>query len=484
MSQHHSPYPSAQELLEQLQQQTISSEALVQGYLDRISEADPQLGAFLYTASTQALEKARQLDQRRQKGESLGVLAGLPIAVKDNIHVRGMKTTCGSKILADFEAPFHATAIERLEAEDAILIGKTNMDEFGMGSSTEHSAFKTTHNPHDETRVPGGSSGGSAVAVAAGMAPLALGSSTGGSIRQPASFCGIVGLKPTYGRVSRYGLVAYGSSLDQVGPMANDVDGVARLLQVIAGNDDRDATSTAAPVPNYLEAIKTLPENFVIGLPKQFFSEGIQPEIQAAIQKLVALLQEQGAEVREVELPSTDYAIPTYYLLATAEASSNLARFDGARYGFRADHARNIADMYTQSRTAGLGMEVKRRIMLGTYCLSSGYYDGYYRQAQRVRTLMMEEYQQAFTKVDFLIAPTTPHVAFPLGEKVDDPVSMYLSDIFTVTANLAGIPALSLPFGKDKQGLPIGIQLLANHYQEPQLLAFAKLCEHLDTKDA
>jgi len=473
------PYPSFSNLLADLADGSKTSEHLVQECLDAIGARDPQLGAFLEVWPEEALAQARSIDIKRREGKALGPLAGVPIALKDNIHLSGKRTTCASKMLASFSAPFDATVVKHLKNAGAILLGKTNLDEFAMGSSTEHSAFQLTRNPHDPSRVPGGSSGGSAAAVAADMAPLSLGSSTGGSIRQPAAFCGVVGMKPTYGRVSRYGLVAFGSSLDQIGPMAKDVSGAAHLLQAISGHDSADATSAKLPVPNLIEAIKTFPARPKIGLPREFFDSGLDPEIRKCMDVLLTALEHYGAELKEVSLPASAYAIPAYYLLATAEASSNLARFDGARYGFRAKNPVDIQAMYTQSRSQGFGMEVKRRIMLGTYCLSSGYYEGYYLQAQKVRTQLIQEYQAAFAQVDVLLSPTTPYVAFPIGSKTNDPMDMYLSDIFTVTANLVGIPAISLPCGKNSANLPIGVQLLANHFQEAQLVSMAALCESL-----
>lgn len=470
---------ATQDLVKNLASGKLSSQSLLESCLANIGKHNPTLGAFLDIYKEEALAQAKIIDEKRAKGLSLGPLAGIPIAVKDNIHILGKKTTCGSKMLANFVAPFEAHAIERLKAEEVILLGKTNLDEFGMGSSTEHSAFGPTRNPYNLTRVPGGSSGGSAAAIAANMAPLALGSSTGGSIRQPAAFCGIVGLKPTYGRVSRYGLVAYGSSLDQIGPMAGDVYGVALLMQAIAGNDQRDATATDTAVPNYIDELSKPPSQPVIGIPKQYYSKSLNPEIQSAINLLSRELEANGAQLREIDLPNTNHAIPAYYLLAMAEASSNLSRFDGARYGFRANPIRDVADMYAASRSQGFGPEVKRRILLGTYCLSSGYYEGYYLKAQKVRTLLIEEFQKAFETVDALLAPTTPDVAFPIGEKTQDPESMYLSDIYTVTANLAGLPAISLPCGKNSLGLPIGVQLIGNHYEESKLLRLAKICEEI-----
>lgn len=453
----------------------VSSEALLERYLDRISEGE-NLGAFLDVDVAGARAQAREVDRLREEGAPLGDLAGVPVAVKDNIHIKGRKTTCASRILEDFVAPFDAHVVERLRKERAILIGKTNLDEFAMGSSTEYSALKVTRHPLDPDRVPGGSSGGSTAAVAADMAPLALGSSTGGSIRQPAAFCGVVGMKPTYGRVSRFGLVAYGSSLDQIGPIARDVEGARLLYRAIAGQDQRDSTSAVMPVSS--PDVPT-PASWTIGVARAWLNEGLQPEIRSAFDRLVCDLENAGVSIRDIELPHTAYAIPAYYLVATAEASSNLARFDGMRYSKRSQQVSNLKEMYVRSRSEGFGPEVKRRILLGTYCLSSGYYEGYYLNAQRMRTKIADDYQQAFKTVDAILAPTTPTTAFRFGEKTQDPVSMYLGDIFTVTANLAGLPALSLPTGNDDQGLPIGLQLMAPRFQEDNLFALAQVAEDL-----
>lgn len=470
---------SSNTLMEQLRSGALTSEALVKESLAAIQTRDGNVGAFLSVHEKEALAQARDIDRRRAAGEAVGALAGLPVAVKDNINIEGRKTTCASKILEQFVAPYDATAIERLKQADGVLIGKTNMDEFAMGSSSEFSALGQTRNPHNLKRVPGGSSGGSTAAVAANMVPLALGSSTGGSIRQPAAFCGVVGLKPTYGRVSRYGLVAYGSSLDQIGPVAADVTGVARLYDVIAGPCTRDATSAQVAATPALPELTEALHGLRIGLPKEFLGDAVQPEIQAALNRLVDLFRAAGATIVDVSLPHTEYAISAYYLIATAEAGSNLARFDGVRYGYRTAEDGNLRDMYVRSRSEGFGIEVKRRILLGTYCLSSGYYEGYYLQAQKVRTKIIEDFQKAFDQVDVLLAPTTPTTAFEAGAKLADPMAMYLADIFTVTANLAGIPALSLPAGRDQAGLPIGLQLLGPHFSENRLLRAAYQAEQL-----
>lgn len=452
---------------------TLSSEQLVERSLAKIAREDGHIGAFLSLAEEQALQQARSADRARAAGVEQGPLAGIPVAIKDNILVEGLKNTCGSRMLESFVAPYDAHVVEQLKKAGAVVIGKTNMDEFAMGSSTEHSALRRTVNPADSSRVPGGSSGGSTAAVAAGMVPLALGSSTGGSIRQPAAFCGVVGMKPTYGRVSRYGLVAFGSSLDQIGPIAADVRGAAALLQVLAGKDERDSTSAPQTVPDFMAEFGQSLAGKRIGWVEDFDQEGLQAEIRLAWQKAMAFLECQGAVRVPLSLPMTRHAIPTYYLIATAEASSNLARFDGVRYTRRAEGARNLQDLYTRTRSEGFGMEVKRRILLGTYCLSSGYYQGYYLNAQKVRTLMIHEYRDAFERCDLILAPTTPTTAFRLGEKTEDPVAMYLNDIYTVPANLAGLPALSFPAGQDAAGLPIGLQLMAPFFQESRLFATA-----------
>jgi aspartyl-tRNA(Asn)/glutamyl-tRNA(Gln) amidotransferase subunit A len=395
------------------------------------------------------------------------------IAVKDVICMKGERTTCGSKILENFVSLYDATAVARLQAEDAVIIGKTNMDEFAMGSSTENSAYGPVLNPVDESRVPGGSSGGSCVSVAAGMAHAALGTDTGGSIRQPASFCGIVGLKPTYGRVSRYGLVALASSFDQIGPFAGTVADAAAVLQVIAGHDELDSTSARVPVPDYNAALTKEIRGMHIGLPQEALGTGLDPEVRQAVEQTLDRLRGAGAVVEEITLPHSEYTISTYYILMTAEASSNLARFDGARYGERAPGVRDLAEMYTNSRTAGFGAETKRRIMLGTYVLSAGYYDAYYRKAQKVRRLIQDDFFRAFTKVDCILLPTSPTTAFRFGEKADDPLQMYLSDVYTVSANLAGVPAISVPCGVDGKGLPIGVQFVGKQFDEPTILKVA-----------
>jgi aspartyl-tRNA(Asn)/glutamyl-tRNA(Gln) amidotransferase subunit A len=436
------------------------------------------LNAFLDVFDTEAMAAARDVD-RKYRERMQGSLAGMVIAVKDVLCMKGKPTTCGSNILKSFESLYDATVIRKLRDADAIIIGRTNMDEFAMGSSNENSAFGPVLNPVDETRVPGGSSGGSAAAVAAGMATAALGTDTGGSIRQPAGLCGVVGLKPTYGRVSRYGLVAFASSFDQIGPITNTVRDAARILQVIAGYDALDSTSADIPVPDYTAALNRDVRGLRIGLPQEYFSSALDEGIRIVIEKRIEQLRQAGAVFVPISLPHTEYTIAAYYILATAEASSNLARFDGARYGYRAEHAATIDEMYRRSRTDGFGPEVKRRIMLGTYVLSSGYYDAYYRKAQQVRRLIRNDFTEAFARVDCILTPIAPTTAFRLGERIDDPITMYLSDIYTVSANLAGIPGLSVNAGVDGNGLPIGMQLLGKHFDESTILAVGDCLESM-----
>lgn len=420
-----------------------------------------------------AIAQARQIDRAVENGEELPPLAGAIIAIKDNMVMRGVRTTAGSRILFNYRPPYTATAVERLQAAGAIIIGKTNLDEFAMGSSTENSAYGPVKNPWDATRVPGGSSGGSAVAVAAGMAIGALGSDTGGSIRQPASLSGVVGLKPTYGRVSRYGLIAFGSSLDQIGPFANSVEDAARILSVIAGRDPNDSTSSNASVDDYVLALNGDVRGLRVGVPREYFGAGLDPDVKEKTEAAIKKLEEIGAEVVDVSLSHTEYAVPVYYLIATAEASANLARYDGVRYGFRAEEAAALRTMYSRTRDQGFGAEVKRRIMLGTYALSAGYYDQYYGKAQKVRSLIESDFRNAFEKCDVIATPTAPTPAFKLGDKTGDPLEMYLSDIYTITANLAGVPGLSMPCGLSSTGLPIGIQLVGKQFDEARLLRAA-----------
>jgi len=443
---------------------------IVRAALDRIENDNDRLNAYLTINREGAIKRAVAMDAAIRNEIGQRPLAGIPVAIKDNLCTEGIRTTCASRILEDYFPPYTATAVRRLEEAGAIIVGKTNLDEFAMGSSTENSAFGPVHNPHAEEYVTGGSSGGSAVAVAAGHVPLALGSDTGGSIRQPASFCGVVGLKPTYGRVSRYGLVAFASSLDQIGPLATNVKDVARILQVIAGHDRHDSTSANVAVANYPEALTGNIEGLRIGVPPECFGEGLDPEVREKVEAAIRQLEKRGAQIVEISLPHTKYAIAVYYIIATAEASSNLARYDGARYGFRAEETRTLSEMYRRTRELGFGAEVKRRIMLGTFVLSSGYYDAYYEKAQRVRRMLVNDFIEAFRKCDVIATPTAPTPPFKIGEKADDPLAMYLGDIYTVTINLAGVPAISLPCGNSSEGLPIGLQLIGNHFDEARLL--------------
>ena len=447
----------------------VSAEEVVRAHLDRIATLDPAVDAFLALAPERALERARRLDSALSRGEPAPTLAGVPIAVKDILHVSGFATTCGSRLLAEYRPPFEASVVTRLEAAGAIVLGKTNMDEFAMGSSTEHSAFKTTRNPWDRDRVPGGSSGGSAAAVAARMVPLALGTDTGGSIRQPAALCGISGLKPTWGRASRYGIVAFASSLDQVGPLARTVEDLALASSVLCGHDPADATSSLMPVPDFAGMLPRGANGLRLGVPRRFIAEGVDGQTLARFDEALRALEAAGATVLDVELPRLQHAIAAYYLVATAEASSNLARYDGIRYGVRAEGAPDLRRLYGDTRDHGFGAEVKRRILLGTFALSSGYYDAYYLRAQKVRTLIRRDFEQAFAACDAIATPTTPAPAFRFGEKTEDPLQMYLADIFTVPANLAGLPALSLPCGL-ASGLPVGLQLVGRPFDEETLL--------------
>ncbi|MFN6963813.1 MAG: Asp-tRNA(Asn)/Glu-tRNA(Gln) amidotransferase subunit GatA [Pyrinomonadaceae bacterium] len=443
---------------------TIRSQ--IEKTLDAAERLNPTLNSFLSIERDAALERAGQLDA----GAGGGALHGVAIAIKDNICTKGMQTTCGSHILHNYKAQYDATAIERLHAAGAIVVGKTNMDEFAMGSSNETSAFGIARNPWDVERVPGGSSGGSAVAVASGVVRVSLGSETGGSVRQPASLCGVVGLKPTYGRISRYGLVAFASSLDNIGIFGQTSADVAGVLGVIAGRDPRDATSADMPVPDYSATLNDDISGKRIGVPRALFGEGVEHDVLAAVERSIDDFREMGCEIVDVELPHARYGIAVYYILATAEASSNLARYDGVRYGFRAEGAHELREMYFKTREEGFGAEVKRRIMLGTYVLSSGYYDAYYAKAQKVRTMLRQDYARAFEKCDAILTPTSPSVAFKIGERSDDPIAMYLSDIYTVSANLVGVPAISVPCGLSSEGLPIGTQLVGNFWSEAMLL--------------
>ena len=450
---------------------------LAAGYYDRIASVNPRLNVYLSLTKERAMEQAERMDALAAKGDPLPVLAGVPVGIKDVLVMKGAPATAGSKILQGYRPPYDATAVLKLEAAGAVLLGKINCDEFAMGSSNENSAYGPVRNPVDTERVPGGSSGGSAAAVAANMAVATLGSDTGGSIRQPASFCGVVGVLPTYGRVSRYGLIAFASSLDRVGPFAANVRDAATLLGVIAGNDPKDATSSPAPVPDFAAESDKSAEGLRIGVPSEYFAEGLDPEVRAAIEKGIAALQAAGCTVKPVSLPNTKYAVPTYYLIATAEASANLARFDGVRYGYRSPASETLSDMYSHSRDEGFGAEVKRRILLGTYALSAGYYDAYYLKAQQVRRLLAEEYLRAFAEVDAIVTPTAPTAAFKLGEKTGDPLAMYLADIYTVTASLAGICGVTVPCGATAAGLPVGMQVLAAHLNEGTAFRVARAVE-------
>ncbi len=441
---------------------------LTEYYLNQI-EQNKDINAFISVFPEQAIEQAKLVDSKIDKGEA-GALAGMVLGIKDLLVMTNGTTTCGSKILHNFKSPYNATVIEKLSQQDAIFIGKTNMDEFAMGSSNENSYFEPVRNPHDKTRVPGGSSGGSAAAVAADLCMGSLGTDTGGSIRQPASFCGVIGLKPTYGLVSRFGLVAYASSLDQIGPFSKNVADTALLLQVLAGHDEKDSTSANIDIPDYSALLGKDVKGLRIGLPKEYFTGGVNHQVSDQIQKVIKELEQAGAEVKEISLPHTEYAIAAYYIIATAEASANLARYDGVRYGYRDENVPDLESLYVNSRTMGFGNEVKRRIMLGTYVLSSGYYDAYYLKAQKVRTNIKNDFDKAFESVDCLLTPTSPTTAFKIGEKVDDPLTMYLSDVFTVSVNLAGLPGISVPCGKDADGLPIGVQLIGKPFDEPTLL--------------
>ncbi|MFA5072582.1 MAG: Asp-tRNA(Asn)/Glu-tRNA(Gln) amidotransferase subunit GatA [Nitrospirota bacterium] len=463
------------ELRDMINRGETTSLAATESILGRIKAVDGNVRAYLTVTEEIARKQATEADKRIKAGDRSTPLLGIPIAVKDNMCTTGIKTTCASKILGNFVPPYDATAVCNLSKAGSILCGKTNMDEFAMGSSTENSGFFVTKNPWDLTRIPGGSSGGSAAAVAAGTCIASLGSDTGGSIRQPAACCGVVGLKPTYGRVSRYGLVAFASSLDQIGPLTKDVTDAAILLNVIAGHDPKDSTSVNIPVPDFTAALKKDIRGLRIGIPKEYFIEGMDPDVEKAVKEAIAILKNLGAAVFEISLPHTDYATATYYILATCEASSNLARYDGVKYGFRVPNPKDLLDLYMQTRDQGFGSEVKRRIMLGTYALSAGYYDAYYKKGQQARTLIKKDFDDAFKKVDVIVTPTAPTPAFKIGEKTKDPLQMYLSDIFTISVNLAGIPGISIPCGFTRNTLPIGLQIVGKHFDEEAVLhaAFA-----------
>ncbi len=464
---------SAMEQFSAIKNKEISAVELTQASLERINSVDEKLGSFNSLTENIALETAKKVDEKVAKGEELPLLAGVPLALKDNMNLIGSKTTASSKILENFVSPYNATVTEKLLNNLVPIVGKANLDEFAMGSSNENSAFKKVHNPWNLSKVPGGSSGGSAAAVASCESALALGSDTGGSIRLPASFCGIVGMKPTYGRVSRYGLIAFASSLDQIGPFSRTVEDSAALLEVISGYDKHDSTSLKLPVENYRANLNNDIKGMKIGVVKELMSDGLAPDVQKALQGAIDTYKSLGAEIVEISLPNLKHSIGIYYILATAECSSNLARFDGVRYGHRTDNAENLLEMYCKSRAEGFGPEVKRRIMLGTYALSSGYYDAYYKKAQQMRRVVTEDFLKAFAQVDALICPTCPNTAFDIGSKVDDPLAMYLTDIGTITANLAGIPAMSIPAGFDKDGMPIGLQIMSPQLSESKLFNIA-----------
>ena len=461
------------ELRDMLRKGETTAKAVTDAVLGRIRAVDKKVSAYITVTEDIARKQAEEADRRLAAKESGSPLLGIPIAVKDNMCAEGIKTTCGSKILGNFVPPYDATVVRKLKQAGYVLCGKPNMDEFAMGSSTENSGFFITKNPWDLTRIPGGSSGGSAAAVAAGECIGALGSDTGGSIRQPAACCGVVGLKPTYGRVSRFGLVAFASSLDQIGPITKDVTDAALLMNVIAGHDPKDSTSADIAVPDFTKVLRKDVKGLKIGIPKEYFIEGMDPEVERAVRDAIKTLEGLGAKAVEVSLPHTGYAVATYYILATSEASSNLARYDGVKYGFRAQGAKDLLDMYMKSRSQGFGPEVKRRIMLGTYALSAGYYEAYYKKGQQVRTLIKRDFEEAFKSVDVIATPTAPTAAFKIGEKSADPLQMYLSDIFTISVNLAGIPGISIPCGFTKDNLPVGLQLLGRHFDEENILHFA-----------
>ncbi len=468
---------SALEVRDRIAHGDVSAIEATRDTLARIEAQEPKVRAYIHLDRDGALAAAKSVDERRAAGEALGRLAGVPVAIKDNICTRGLKTTCGSKILENFRPPYDAHVIERLHAEDAVIIGKANMDEFAMGSSTENSAFFSTRNPWDLDCIPGGSSGGPAAAVAARLAHLSLGSDTGGSIRQPAAMCGVVGMKPTYGRVSRYGLVAFGSSLDQIGPFGRSVADTALLLDVIAGHDERDGTSADITMPSFLDALDSGPDGFRLGVPREYFGKGIDPEVEAAVRGAIDVLAEQGAEIVDISLPHSEYAVATYYVIAPCEASSNLGRYDGAHYGHRAKGTDDIVALFSRSRAEGFGEEVQRRILLGTYALSAGFYDAYYLKAARVRRLIKQDFDAVFEDVDAVICPTSPTPAFPIGDRTDNPLAMYLADIYTLSVNLAGLPAISVPCGLTNAGLPIGLQIIGKPFDEAGILQIARRYE-------
>ncbi len=464
---------TAHEIREKYHQKELTVVDVTKAYIEKIKQEDEKIHAIITVCEEEALKQAHEVQALFDQGEKLGRMAGIPIVIKDNICTKGIKTTCASKMLENFVSPYDATVIEKIKKEHAIIIAKANMDEFAMGGSTENSAFFKTKNPVNLSKVPGGSSGGSAAAVSSSMAPVALGSDTGGSIRQPASFCGIVGMKPTYGLVSRYGLVAFASSLDQIGPMTKDVEDNAMLLTYIAGHDEHDTTSSKKENVDYTKALTADVKGLKIGVPKEFMGEGVNSEVKESVLKAIDVLKAKGAVVEECSLPTAEYALPAYYIIACAEASSNLGRFDGIRYGYRTKNFENVHDIFANSRTEGFGPEVKRRILLGTYVLSSGYYDAYYKKAQKVRTVIKQEFDKAFQKYDVLITPTAPTTAFDIGSKINNPLEMYLSDLLTVSINIAGVPAISIPCGEDSEGLPIGMQVIGKHFDEETIYRVA-----------
>ncbi len=470
---------SLRELNELIKKREVKPTEILEELLNRIKETEPKLNAYITVTEEKARKKAEIADKELEKlgKDEIPELFGIPLSIKDNINVENVRMTCASKILENFISPYDATVIKRLREKGAIFVGKNNLDEFAMGSSTETSYFGPTKNPWDLERVPGGSSGGSAAAVSARSAIASLGSDTGGSIRQPAALCGVVGLKPTYGRVSRYGLTAFASSLDQIGPITKTVEDAAYLLNIISGQDSKDATSVRISVPDFLENLNNEIKGLKAGLPKEYFVEGIEPEVKERVLEAVKKLESLGVEIEEISLPNTKYAVETYYIIAPAEASSNLGRFDGVRYTYRAKDYKNLIDMYCKTRAEGFGDEVKRRIMIGTYTLSAGYYDAYYLKAQKVRTLIYQGFQNAFEKVDFIITPVSPTTAFKIGEKTDDPIKMYLSDIFTIAVNLAGLPAISIPCGFDSKNLPVGLQIIGKAFDEVTILNVANVIE-------
>lgn len=470
---------SAYELSQMMKNGEVSSVEITKSVFERIKAVEPKIDAYVTLDEENALKAAQEIDNKRAAGEELPELAGIPIGIKDNISTKGLKTTCSSKMLENYVPPFNATVMNKVYENGMVVTGKLNMDEFAMGSSTENSYFKPTHNPHDIDRIPGGSSGGSAAAVAACEAIVSLGSDTGGSIRQPASYCGVVGLKPTYGSVSRFGLVAFASSLDQIGPLGRTVKDVAMLQSVINGHDRMDATSAYRTYSDLSAGLESGVSGLKIGLPKEYFGKGIDDEVKSGILNAVKALEAQGAVVKEISLPSTDYALSSYYIISSAEASSNLARYDGVRYGFRAEEYDGLIDMYEKTRSEGFGDEVKRRIMLGTFVLSSGFYDAYYKKAKLLQRRISEEFSEAFSDVDIIATPTVPTTAFKIGENTDDPLKMYATDICTITVNIAGLPAISVPCGKDSKNLPIGLQLIGEKFTEQKLLNTAYTYEQL-----